>query len=97
MNETIVEAQKEKKIAELETALSIFSEEERDYASAEINSFKENPLEGSVDAIKAAISIKIVEKQKAKEVTSEVNSANIEDIFGEVGSFANKDEDISIF
>lgn len=99
-NTTIEEIQKEKKLAELETALSIFSDEEKDYAMAEINSFKENPLEGSIDAIKAAISVKIVEKQKAEESNvSEVNSASVEDIFGDVGSFAddNKDEDVNIF
>ena len=100
LNGVIDEVQREKKLAELETALSIFSDEEKDYAMAEINSFKENPLEGSIDAIKAAISVKIVEKQKAEETTvSEVNSASVEDIFGEVSSFAsdNKDEDTNIF
>lgn len=99
-NTAIEENKKAQKISELNDTLASFSEEEQKYAEAEINAYKENPLEGDVNAIKAKISIAIVEKQKADEKVAEQNSANeekVDDIFGEVDSVSNDDEDVNIF
>ena len=98
-NNKIEEFQKKEKLAELENALSVFSAEEQGYATEEINAYKADPLQGSVDAVKSAIAVKIVEKQKneERERTTEQNSVNVEDIFGDVGSFENEEEDVDIF
>ena len=97
-NNKIEEFQREKKLAELENALSVFTEEERNYATEEINAYKADPLQGSVDSVKSAIAVKIVEKQKSeeRERDTEQNSVNVEDICGDVGSFEDK-EDVDIF
>lgn len=70
----------QKRIAEMETALTEFSEAEKAYAVSEINAFKESPLDGDIDAIKAKICVGIVENQRA----SEINSQKGEGMYGDV-------------
>jgi hypothetical protein len=92
----------EKRIGELNSAIAEYSEEEQKYAESEINSFKENPLEGDIDAIKSKICVGIVEKQKADAKNSEINSRQeekVEDIFSEMCEEKSEenDEDVNIF
>lgn len=99
-NEVIEANEKAQKISALEEVLSVYTEEEQKYAESEINSYKENPLEGDIDAIKSKIAVAIVEKQKAESRNSEQNTATetVESIFGEVNTFNEEDEEeVSIF
>lgn len=91
-----------KRLAELNDAISNYSEEEQKYAETEINSFKENPIEGNIEQICSKICVGIVAKQKAK--VSEQNSvqdkaSDIVDIFGDINSetLTNALEDTNIF
>jgi len=93
------------RIGELNTALakSEFTEEEQKYAESEINAFKENPLEGSVEAITAKIyscigqaSKKALEDAKVAEQNA-ANKNDIIDIFSEVNSSDTDPEDTNIF
>ena len=92
----------EKRISELNEAISVYTEEELKFAESEINSFKENPLDGDIEAIKSKICVGIVAKQKEEaKVQSEQNSVNDTetiDIFSEVNSVPVViDEDLNIF
>ena len=92
----------EKRIGELNSAIAEYSEEEQKYAESEINSFRENPLEGDIDSIKSKICVGIVEKQKADAKNSEINSRQeekVEDIFSEMCEEKSEenDEDVNIF
>lgn len=95
------ELRAQQRLGELNEVLSVYSDEEQKYAESEINSFKENPLEGDIEAIKSKICIAIVEKRNAEQV-AEQNSAketvDVEDIFGEVmSSSSEEEEDVNIF
>lgn len=100
-NAEIEQYKKDQKIAELNDMLANYTEDEQKYAESEINAYKENPLDGDVDAIKSKIAVAIVDKQKEDAKHTEQNAANgndVEDIFSEVSSFNTKDEeDTNIF
>ena len=109
LNQKIVdlEAQvNESKITEqnlaLDRALDEFTDDEKKYADEDIKAFRDNPLEGNIEAIVskiyAAIGKELKDKLANKKV-SEVNEAkNTEiDIFSEVNSNEENDEDINIF
>ena len=90
------------RLAELNEAIKDYSEEEQKYAEAEINAFKEDAINGNIDAIISKICVGIVAKQKEEEKIAEQNSAkedDVEDIFSEVcdGDNGTTDEEISIF
>ena len=90
------------RLGELNSAIADYSEDEQKYAESEINSFKENPLEGDIEAIKAKICVGIVEKQKTDAKNVEINSRQeekVEDIFSEMceEKSENYDEDVNIF
>lgn len=97
----------EQSIDKLDKALSQFSDAEKEYAAAEIKTFKEAPLEGNIDAIVSKIYAGIGSKAKKDAVESkqvaEQNAAKneyaVEDIFSEVNSITNNsiNEDINIF
>lgn len=96
------ECKKAEQNSALDKALEGFTETEQKYAESEINSFRENPLEGNVDTVVNAINAGIGKAFKAAESkTSEQNSANNEtelDIFSEINSVEDtKDEDVNIF
>lgn len=87
----------------LENAIKKFSDEEKKYAETEINAFKENPLEGNVDAIVAKIyagigqaSKKAVEDAKIAEQNA-ANENETEDIFSEMNSDNADNSDVNIF
>ena len=93
----------EKRISELNTAIAGYSEDEIKYAESEINSFKENPLEGDIEAITSKICVGIVSKQKEEAAkTAELNSHkdnDVIDIFSDMGTGTGEGnpEDVNIF
>lgn len=95
------ECKKAEQNSRLDKALESFSEEEQKFAESEINSFKEDPLNGDVDAIIEKIYSKIGQASKeANKRDSEQNSANNKDefdIFSEVNSAEDVDDDTNIF
>lgn len=79
------------KVKELNSAfdamLSNYTDEQKSVAISEINSYKENPLEGDADAIVSKICVAIVAKQLEDAKASELNSAKETiDIFSEINS-----------
>lgn len=93
------ECKKKELNSALDEKLSGFSEDEQKYASVEINAFREDPLNGDVDAIVMKINAGIGAKVKAdaakvaeRNSTHQINN----DIFSEINS-AESDDDGSIF
>lgn len=101
LKEELNKLQTEKKVAELNEALSAYTEEEQKFAESEINAFNENPLEGDISVINAKICMGIVTKQKEAEKISELNSKKeqIIDIFSEISEAkgTSEDESVNIF
>lgn len=93
----------EARIGELSSAISVFSDNEQKYAESEINAFKENPLEGNVDAIVSKIYSCIGQASKKAEEDAKVAEQNAAteiknlDIFSEVNSTEEDSEDVNIF
>ena len=102
IEEELAKAKVAQRLNELNEAIKDYSEEEQKYAEAEINAFKEDAINGNIDAIISKICVGIVAKQKEEEKIAEQNSAkedDVEDIFSEVcdGDNGTTDEEISIF
>lgn len=98
------ECKKAEKKAALDKAIGEFSEDEQKYAESEINSFRENPLEGDVDAVVNAIHAGIGRASKKAEADAKVAEQNAKkedadlDIFSEVNSAEDEsNEDVNIF
>lgn len=73
--------EREKKIAELNSALAEFSPEEQALAKAEIDAFKADPMTVEINSITSKICVEMVRKNRENH-TNEQNSAP--DIFGGV-------------
>lgn len=95
----------EKRIAEMNEKIQEFTEDERKFADSEINSFKENPVDGDIDSIISKIYVGIGQKTKQAKIT-EINTkkeekVDVADIFSEMCSGTHKeedsDEDVNIF
>ena len=86
--------EKEKKIAELNSALAEFSQEEQDLAKAEIEAFKADPMSVEINSITSKICVEMVRKNKETRAVELNNSAP--DIFGGVNS-PEDDGDVDIF
>ena len=99
LEKELAELKVKERLGELNTALGVFSEEEKKYAEVEINAFNEKPLDGNIEAIVSKIYAGIGQAAKATfERTSEQNSANnndegVIDIFSEVNSNSDNNED----
>lgn len=98
------ECKKAEQNAALDKAIGEFSEDEQKYAESEINSFRENPLEGNVDAVVNAIHAGIGRASKKAEADAKVAEQNAKkedadlDIFSEVNSAEDEsNEDVNIF
>lgn len=100
-NEELNKHKVAKRLGELNEAISVYSEEEQKFAEAEINAFKENPLEGNIEEINAKICVGIIAKQMEDAKVAEQNSAKEDDkvdIFSEVNSAEEEEnEDVNIF
>lgn len=97
------ECKKAEQNSALDKALEAFTETEQKYAESEINAFRENPIAGNVDVVVNAINAGIGKAVKAAEADAKVaeqNSVNNEtelDIFSEISSAEDVDEDVNIF
>lgn len=84
------ELKAKERLGELNSAIEGFSEDEQKFAEVEINSFKEDPMKGDIDAIVGKIYAEIGKASKAAEAArvSEINSKKeevvVEDIFSEI-------------
>ena len=93
LKDTNAALETEKKLAELNSALSEFSAEEQALAQAEIDAFKADPNSVELNSITSKICVEMVRKNKEAH-TNEQNSAP--DIFGGVSSPEDKGE-VDIF
>lgn len=91
------------RLGELNSAIENFTDDEKKYAEVEINAFKEKPLEGDVNAIVSKIYAGIGQAQKQADADAKIAEQNSKkddeklDIFAEVNSVEDDDEDVNIF
>ena len=104
LEKELAELKVEKRLGELNETISVYSEDEQKFAEAEINAFKENPLNGNIEEINAKICVGIIAKQKEDAKVVEQNSAKekdneVVDIFSEINSDVAEDDanDTNIF
>ena len=104
LEKELAELKVAKRLGELNEAISVYSEDEQKFAEAEINAFKENPLDGNIEEINAKICVGIIAKQKEDAKIAEQNSANkkdneVVDIFSEINSDVAEEnaDDTNIF
>lgn len=93
-------AQKNEKIGELNKAIEGFSDEQKAYAKAEIDAFNESPLTSEINSVVDKIYAGIGRKSREEEakMASEIrDDEGIEDIFSEVCSKTETEEDVDIF
>lgn len=92
LGDELKKAQEKEKIAELNNAIKDFTDEERDFAKAEIESFKNDPMACEINSIVDKIYANI--GRNAKEKVAEQNQRDNDiDIFGEVGMSGNNEDD----
>lgn len=94
LKETNATLEKEKKIAELNSALSEFSAEEQALAQTEIDAFKADPTTVEINSITSKICVEMVRKNKEIHNAKLNNAAH--DIFGGVSTPEDKG-DVDIF
>lgn len=101
----LAELRIQKRLEELDNALANFSEEEKKCAEAEINAFKNDPLNCEINSVTDVIYREIGKQRKTVEQpvvetrTVEQNQINDEDIFSEVNANkpSIKEDDADIF
>lgn len=91
---------KEQKKSECNSALSVFTEEQKNFAKEKIEAFEADPMSVEINSIVADIYAGIGKKaiEDAKIKTSEINSAKeTDDIYGEVNIVDKSDNEMSIY
>lgn len=86
--------EKEKKVAELNSALTKFSDEEKEFAKAEIEAFNSDPTSVEINSITSKICVEMVRKSKEAQILEQNNASP--DIFGSVYTPEEKGE-VDIF
>lgn len=101
LREELGKAKAKERIGELNSAVSQFSEEEKEYAKSEIEAFNADPVTSEINSVVNKIweGIGKSAKAQAEKITAEQNSAkvDIEDIFGAVDMGSGSAEDTTIF
>lgn len=101
LREELGKAKAKERIGELNSAISQFSEEEKEYAKSEIEAFNADPVTSEINSVVNKIweGIGKSAKAQAEKITAEQNSAkvDIEDIFGAVDMGSGSAEDTTIF
>lgn len=100
LHEELGKAKAKERINELNAALADFSDEEKSYAQAEIDAFKENPIESEINSVTDKILVGIgLKAKKDAAVIAEKNSLkdSVEDIFSGVEHSSTSTEDANIF
>lgn len=97
----LAKAKAKERIGELNSVISQFSEEEKEYAKSEIEAFNADPVTSEINSVVNKIweGIGKSAKAQAEKITAEQNSAkvDIEDIFGAVDMGSGSAEDTTIF
>lgn len=103
LRKKLAEAQAKERIGEMNASIQGFTEEERALAKEEIEAFTADPMNSEINSVVDKIYTELGKQAKAKEaateqMVAEQNSANnVDDIFGEVNSATENDEDVNIF
>lgn len=96
----LAEAQAKERVGEMNSAIADFSDEEKEYAKAEIDAFTADPINCEINSVVTKIWEGIGKKAKENaKVVAEQNASNkeVDDIFAEVSEINSADEDDSIF
>lgn len=96
------EAKAKELVGELNSALATFTDEEKEYAKAEIEAFNANPVESEINSVvnKVWEGIGKTAKAAAEKVQAEQNQAKIdtvEDIFSPIEDVDENNGEVSIF
>ena len=101
LKEEVADFKKKELNSAFDEKLSVYTDEQKACVESEINSYKENPMDGDADAIISKICVNIVAKQMEDARVAEQNSAKENekiDIFSEVNSAEEEnDDDVNIF
>lgn len=103
LKEELAACKKREACEAFDAMLVNYTDEEKKCVESEINAYKENPLNGNADEIISKICRNIVENQKKAEADAKITEQNEAkenetiDIFSEVNSDEEKDEDTNIF
>ena len=101
LKEELAACKKKELNSAFDEKLSVYTDEQKACVESEINSYKENPMDGDADAIISKICVNIVAKQMEDAKIAEQNSTKEDDkvdIFSEVNSAEEEeDEDVNIF
>lgn len=101
LKEEVADFKKKELNSAFDEKLSVYTDEQKACVESEINSYKENPMDGDADAIISKICVNIVAKQMEDAKVAEQNSTKEDDkvdIFSEVNSAEEEEnEDVNIF
>ena len=103
LKEELAACKKREACEAFDAMLVNYTDDEKKCVESEINAYKENPLDGNADEIISKICRNIVENQKKAEADAKIAEQNEAkenetiDIFSEVNSDEEKDEDANIF
>lgn len=101
LREALGKAKAKERISELNSTIASFTDEEKEYAKAEIEAFEADPIASEINSVVTKIWEGIGKKAKEDAIVAEQNSAendtNIEDIFSAVGTVSKPDVDVNIF
>ena len=103
LKEELASCKKREACEAFDAMLVNYTDDEKKCVESEINAYKENPLDGNADEIISKICRNIVENQKKAEADAKIAEQNEAkenetiDIFSEVNSDEEKDEDTNIF
>ena len=103
LKEELAACKKREACEAFDAMLVNYTDDEKKCVESEINAYKENPLNGNADEIISKICRNIVENQKRAEADAKIAEQNEAkenetiDIFSEVNSDGEKDEDTNIF
>lgn len=104
IEEELAELKVEKRLAEMNSAIAEFTDEQKAFAEAEIKAFKTDPIKSEINSITAKIyegigkaAVSAAKKADEKKI-AELNSKNTNiDIFSDLDVKHDKDDDESIF
>ena len=101
LKKQLAEAQAKERVGEMNSAIADFSDEEKEYAKAEIDAFTADPINCEINSVVNKIWEGIGKKAKEDaKVIAEQNASNnieVEDIFAEVSEINSAEDDESIF
>ena len=101
LRDELGKAKAKERIGELNTAIAAFTDDEKEYASAEIKAFNADPIATEINSVVNKIWEGIGKKAKEDAIVAEQNAANqktfVEDIFSAVETKPAANTDTNIF